>query len=65
MLFLVGILAVAGLACYQYQRKLERQRELRSLAFGQRLDFSIDDPFDTLGEPFSLLQKGDGRGVRT
>jgi hypothetical protein len=62
LLFLVGILAVAGLAYYQYQRKLERQ-ELRSLAFGQRLDFSIDDPFDTLGEPFSLLRKGDGRGV--
>ena len=63
LLFLVGLLVVAGLAYYAYQRKLERQRELRSVAHGQRLDFSIDDPFDTLGEPFSLLQRGDGRGV--
>ena len=63
LLFLVGILVVAGIAYYAYRRKLERQRELRSLAFGQRLDFSIDDPFGTLGEPFSLLRKGDGRGV--
>jgi hypothetical protein len=63
LLFLVGILVVAGLAYYQYQRKLERQREMRSLALGHRLDFSIDDPFNTLGEPFSLLQKGDGRGI--
>jgi hypothetical protein len=36
---------------------------MRSFAFGQSLDFSPDDPFDTLREPFSLLQKGDGRGV--
>ena len=63
LLFLIGLLVVAGLAYYAYQRKLERQRELRSVAHGQRLDFSIDDPFDTLGEPFSLLQRGDGRGV--
>jgi CHASE1-domain containing sensor protein len=46
LLFLVGLLVVAGLAYYAYQRKLERQRELRSVAYGQRLDFSIDDPFD-------------------
>jgi hypothetical protein len=63
LLFFVGLVVVAGLAWYQYQRKIERQSALRSLAFGQRLDFSIEDPFDTLGEPFSLLRKGDGRGV--
>lgn len=63
LLFLVFILVAGGVAYYQYQRKLERQRELRSLAFGQRLDYSMDDPFDTLREPFSLLRKGDGRGV--
>jgi hypothetical protein len=63
LLFLVFILVALGVVWYQYQRKLERQTQLRSLALGQRLDFSIDDPFDTLGEPFSLLQEGDGRGV--
>ena len=63
LLILVFVLVAAGLVYYQHQLKLQRQRELRSLALGQRLDFSLDDPFDTLGEPFSLLQKGDGRGV--
>ena len=47
--FLVFALVAAGVAYYSYQRKLQRQREMGSLAFGQRLDFSIDDPFDTLG----------------
>lgn len=63
LLVLVFALVAAGVAYYQYQRKLERQRQLRALALGQGLDFSIDDPFDTLGEPFALLRKGDGRGV--
>jgi hypothetical protein len=63
LLFLVFGLLVAALAYYGYQRKLERQRALRALALGHGLDFSIDDPFDTLGEPFALLQRGDGRGV--
>lgn len=64
ILIVVLIVMVAGgIITYQQQRKLERQRELRSLALGQRLDFSLEDPFDTTGEPFSLFQKGDGRGV--
>jgi hypothetical protein len=63
LLFLVFALVAGGVVYYQHQRKLERQRQLRALAFNQGLDFSIEDPFDTLGEPFSLLQKGDGRGV--
>src|SRR5688572_14200567 len=64
ILIVVLVVVVAGgIITYQHQRKLQRQRELRSLALGQRLDFSLEDPFDTLGEPFPLLQKGDGRGV--
>jgi hypothetical protein len=60
---LVFALAAAGIVYYRQQRKLQRQQEMRSVAFAQRLDFSLDDPFGTLGEPFSLLRKGDGRGV--
>jgi hypothetical protein len=63
LLFLVFGLLVAAVAYHQYQRKLERQREFRALALGHGLDFSIEDPFDTVGEPFALLQRGDGRGV--
>jgi hypothetical protein len=62
LLVVFGLLA-AAFAYYAYQRKLERQREFRALALGHGLDFSIDDPFDTLGESFTLLQRGDGRGI--
>ena len=63
LLFLLFGVLVAAFAYYQHQRKVERQREFHALALGHGLDFSIDDPFDTLGEPFALLQRGDGRGV--
>jgi hypothetical protein len=63
LLFLVFGAAAAAIGYYQHQRKLERQRTLRTLALEQGLDFSVDDPFDTLREPFSLLHRGDGRGV--
>jgi hypothetical protein len=63
LLFLVFGVLVAVVAYYQYQRKLERQRAFGALARGHGLDFSIEDPFGTLGEPFALLQRGDGRGV--
>ena len=63
LLFLVFAAAVVVVAYVGYQRKLERQRALRSLSIAHGLDFATEDPFDTLGEPFSLLQAGDGRGV--
>jgi hypothetical protein len=63
LLVVLVVVVAGGIITYQHQRKLERQSELRSLALEQRLDFSIDDPFDTTGEPFALFQKGDGRGV--
>ncbi len=64
ILIVVLVVVVAGgVITYQHKRKLERQSQLRSLALGQRLDFSTEDPFDTTGEPFTLFQKGDGRGV--
>jgi hypothetical protein len=63
LLFLVFAAAVVVLAYVGYQRRLERIRDMRSLALAHGLDFAIEDPFGTLGEPFSLLQAGDGRGV--
>jgi hypothetical protein len=63
LLFLVLGVAVAVLAYVQSQRKLERQRQLGAFALGLGLGFSIEDPFQTLEEPFALLQRGDGRGV--
>jgi hypothetical protein len=63
LLVVVFGLIVAAVAYHQYQRKLERQKGFRALALTHGMDFSIDDPFDTLEEPFGLLQRGDGRGV--
>jgi hypothetical protein len=63
LLFVLFILVAAGIAAYAYHVRLQRQRSMGALAANQGLDFSIADPFGTLGEPFSLLEKGDGRGV--
>jgi hypothetical protein len=62
LFFLFGAIAV-GVAVLAHQAKVRRQQELGAVARSQGLDFSILDPFDTLGEPFSLLGRGDGRGV--
>jgi hypothetical protein len=63
IVFALFILAAAGVAAYAYHAKLQRQREMAAIAAHQGLDFSVHDPFGTLQEPFSLLGKGDGRGV--
>jgi hypothetical protein len=63
LLFFLVLLVAVGVAALAYQAKLRRQKELGAVARNQGLDFSILDPFDTLGEPFSLLARGDGRGV--
>jgi hypothetical protein len=63
VLFFLFLLVAVGVGVLAYQAKLRRQKELGAVARNQGLDFSILDPFDTLGEPFSLLARGDGRGV--
>jgi hypothetical protein len=63
VLFFLFLLVAVGVGVLAYQAKLRRQKELGTVARNQGLDFSILDPFDTLGEPFSLLNRGDGRGV--
>lgn len=62
LFFLFGAVAV-GIAVLAHQAKVRRQHELGAVARNQGLDFSILDPFDTLSESFSLLSRGDGRGV--
>jgi hypothetical protein len=63
LLFVLFAVVAIGIAAYSYHARLQRQRELGMLATNQGLDFSIDDPFGTLSEPFSLFDEGDGRGV--
>jgi hypothetical protein len=59
---LFGLVAVAA-AYLSYFFKKKRREELAVMARQLGLEFSPDDPFDTLGYPFALLTKGDGRGV--
>jgi hypothetical protein len=63
LLFLIFAVVAGVVAFLRRQRTLERHEQLGALALAEGLDFSIDDPFDTLGEPFALLRRGDGRGV--
>ena len=63
LLFLLFGALIAALAYYQHTRTIERQRQFGALELGHGLAFSINDPFDTLEEPFALLRRGDGRGV--
>jgi hypothetical protein len=60
----VAFVVVAGSIAYlTYYLKKKRQQELAFAARQLGLGFSLNDPFDTLSEPFPLLEKGDGRGV--
>ena len=63
LVFLAFAAAVVAVAVVSYQAKIRRQRELAALAHAHGFDFAVDDPFGTLGEAFTLLGKGDGRGV--
>jgi hypothetical protein len=59
---LLGLLAVAAEYLSHYFRK-KRREELALMARQLGLEFSSDDPFHTLGYPFALLTRDDGRGV--
>src|SRR3981081_270403 len=41
----------------------KRREALTAVANGLGFRYSPDDPFDTLALPFSLFDRGDGRGV--
>ena len=63
LLFFLTLFVAVGVIAYGLYAKLRRQKEMASFAASQRLDFSVQDPFGTLHEPFTLFRKGDGRGV--
>lgn len=63
LILLAFAAAVVAIAVLSYQAKIRRQRELAALAHAHGLDFAVDDAFGTLGQPFTLFGKGDGRGV--
>jgi hypothetical protein len=64
VLFFLLIAALVGVGAYlAWYFKQKRIKELALQAKQLGFQFSTTDPFNTLGEPFSLFRKGDGRGV--
>ena len=64
IVFILLVLALVGAAAYaSWYFKQKRIKELALQARQLGLQFSTTDPFNTLGEPFGLFRRGDGRGV--
>jgi hypothetical protein len=62
-IFVVFIAVGGGIAYLGYYLKKKRREGLAFAARQMGMQFALNDPFDTLSEPFDLLEKGDGRGV--
>jgi hypothetical protein len=63
-LIVVLFLVLAGAAFYlSWYFKQRRIKGLAAAAVQLGLEFSQEDPFGTLSEPFQLFRKGDGQGV--
>ncbi|MGZ6544359.1 MAG: hypothetical protein ACXVEI_03505 [Actinomycetota bacterium] len=66
MAFLVlflGIVAVAGVVWFSIVAKQKRRQAFALMGTQLGLEYSQADPYATLSEPFSLFEKGDGRGL--
>jgi hypothetical protein len=63
-LVFVGIAVLIGVAVWwAWYAKKKRREALANAAKQLGLQYAQDDPLGTLGLPFALLTKGDGRGV--
>lgn len=63
LIFLLGLLAVAGFALLSWYLKERRRNEMGRMARQLGLSFAASDPFGLLGLPFTMFAKGDGRGL--
>jgi hypothetical protein len=63
LVVIVVVAVVVG--AYLTSRYITQKRRdaLAAAARGLGYRYSVDDPFDTLALPFSLFERGDGRGV--
>ena len=59
----LGLAIVATAAYLSYLSKKKRREAFAVMARQLGLSYSAEDPFGTLSEPFSMFEKGDGRGV--
>ena len=63
LLIVLAVLAVIGAAAWSFYTKKKRREELLFIARQLGLSYSPEDTQGCLGLPFSLLQRGDGRGT--
>jgi Protein of unknown function (DUF3137) len=63
LIAVVGIAAVVGVWYLNYRARQRRIAALFSVANGLGFAFSATDEQGTLGLPFALFRRGDGRGV--
>lgn len=59
----IAVVVAAAVAIFQWQAKVKRREDLFALANRLGLAFSQRDPLGTVGLPFPLFERGDGRGV--
>jgi hypothetical protein len=64
VLIVVSALLLLGLIVYlSYEMRARRRAGFARMAAQLHLTYSEEDPFGILGYPFTLLHRGDGRGV--
>ena len=64
LLILVGGVTAVGVVAYlSYLSTKKRRSGFRTMATQLGLEYSLEDRFGLVGFPFSLFQRGDGRGV--
>jgi hypothetical protein len=63
LIFVVFIAIAAAIAYFSFQAKKKRRLAFAAMAKQLAFQYAINDPFNTLAEPFALFGKGDGRGV--
>ncbi|MEP6973359.1 MAG: hypothetical protein ABI869_04340, partial [Actinomycetota bacterium] len=63
LVLFLGIAVISAAIWFSYVLKKKRREGFAMMATQLGLEYFASDPFGTLGEPFALFEKGDGRGV--
>jgi len=63
LVLVLGLLAMGVVAWLSFVAKQKRREGFVTMAMQLGFQYSPQDPFGILAEPFALFQKGDGRGV--
>jgi len=63
LVLVLGLLAMGAVAWLSFVAKRKRREGFATIAMQLGFEYSPQDPFGILAEPFALFEKGDGRGV--